>query len=192
MNRCFMNNIDDMMVMWKEMDRKLSSLLEENRKLTDEIKKNKLISSKEKLTRKYRSFIIMEAVCIPLMFFLLGVNPIVVNQYRWPALIYFVCFFLLEIGLDGYLLYKLKSIDIYNDSIVEISRQARANWRTHKIAVLIGIPVAIGAVVLFCLAMGSEVSMLWGVFIGGVIGLGIGMNEFFKFMKSYRAMSQEE
>ena len=187
-----MNNIDDMMVMWKQMDSKLSSLVEENRRLADEIQKNKLRSSQEKLTRKYRAFIIMEAACIPLMFFVLGVNPLVVNQYRWPALIYFVCFFLMEIGIDGYLLYKLNSIDIYNDPITDISRQARANWKTHKIAVLIGIPIAIGAVILFCLALGGDTAMLWGVFVGGVIGLGIGLNEFFKFMKNYKAMMREE
>lgn len=187
-----MNNIDEMMVMWREMDSKLSSLVEENRRLADEVKKSKLRSSQEQLMRKYRAFIIMEAVCIPLMFFLLLANPLVIDQYRWITLIYFVCFFLLEIFIDSYLLFRLSKIDIYNDSIIEISRQARANWRTHKIAVLIGIPVAIGAVVLFCLAMGGNMSILWGVFVGGAIGLGIGLNEFFKFMKNYKAMSKEE
>lgn len=183
-----MKNIEDMMLMWKEMDNKLSSLVEENRRLVDEIKKNKLLSSKEKLMRKYRMFIIMEAVCIPLMVLMLGFNPEVVEKFRWVALIYFVCFFLLEIFIDGYLLFKLDSIDIYNDSIIEISRQARSNWKTHKIAVMVGIPIAIGAVILFCLALGGETAMLWGVFVGGAIGLGIGLNEFFKFMKSYKDM----
>lgn len=187
-----MKNIDDMMTMWKEMDSKLTALVEENRILADEIKKNKLKSSQEKLMYKYRAFIIMEAVCIPLMCLLLGVNPLVVNEYRWPALIYFICFFILEIGIDSYLLYKLNSLDIYNDSIIKISGQARANWKLHKIAVLIGIPIAIGAVVLFCLAMGGNMSVLWGVFVGGAIGLGIGLNEFFKFMKNYKAMSQKD
>lgn len=187
-----MNNMEEMMVMWREMDSKLSSLVEENRKLADEIKKNKLRTSQERLIRKYRAFIIMEAVCIPLMIFVLGVNPMAIDQYKWIALIYFIGFFLLEICIDGYLLYKLNGIDVYNDSIVEISRQARANWRTHKIAVLVGIPIAVGAVVLFCLAMGSDPSMMWGVFVGGAIGLGIGLNELFKFMKNYKAMSQEE
>lgn len=173
------------------MDSKLTSLIEENRQLAAEIKKNKILSSKEKLVRKYRAFIIMEAICIPLMVFLLGFNPMVVNQYRWAAMIYFVCFFLLEICVDSYLLYRLLGIDIYSDSIVEISRRATANWKIHKIAVLVGIPIAIGAVVLFCLAMGSDISVIWGVAVGGVIGLGIGLNEFFKFMKNYRTMSRE-
>lgn len=180
-----------MMVMWKEMDSKLSSLVEENKKLATEIKKNKLRGTREKLMRKYRAFIIMEAVCIPLMCFLLGANPFVVNQYRWAALIYFVAFFLMEICIDGYLLYKLSKIDIYNDSIVDISMQAKANWKMHKIAVLIGIPVAIGAVVLFCLAMDCNAAMMWGVFVGAAIGLGIGLNEFFNFMKNYKTMSRE-
>ena len=187
-----MNNIDDMMTMWKEMDNKLTSLVEENRRLADEIKKNKVRSSQEKLIRKYRAFIIMEAVCIPIMFLILGLNPEVVEKYRWPALIYFVCFFLMEICIDGYLLYKLNSIDIYNDSIIDISRQARVNWKTHKIAVLIGIPVAVGAVILFCMAIGGNTATLWGVFVGASIGIGIGLNEFFKFMKNYRGMYREE
>lgn len=187
-----MNNIEDMMAIWKEMDGKLSSLMEENRRLADEIRKNKLRSSRENLMRKYRAFIILEAVCIPLMFVVLGVNPEVVSRYRWPALISFVCFFLMEICIDGYLLYKLSNIDIYNDSITEISRQARANWRVHKIAVLVGIPIAIGAVALFCLALGCDIAMLWGVLVGGAIGLGIGLNEFFKFMKNYKALTTED
>lgn len=186
-----MNNIDDMMTMWKAMDTKLSNLMEENRLLADEIKKNRLRNSQEKLARKYKAFIILEAVCIPLIILVIGFNPELVETYKWPATIYFACFFLLELGIDAYLLYKLNSIDIYNDSIVEISRRARANWKLHKIAVLVGIPVAIGAVALFCLAMGSNTSMLWGVCVGGAIGLGIGLNEFFKFMKNYKEMSRE-
>lgn len=186
-----MNNIDDMMSIWREMDNKLSSLIAENRRLADEIQKNKLQGSREKLMRKYRAFIIMEAICIPLIFVVLYVNPLVINQYRWPALIYFVCFFLLEIGVDGYLLHKLNTIDIYNDSIIDISRSAKENWKIHKIAVLIGIPVAIGAVILFCLALGGDMALLWGVFVGGAIGLGIGLNEFFKFMKNYKEMTRE-
>lgn len=187
-----MNNIDEMMIMWKEMDTKLSSLIEENQRLTVEIKKNKLLTNQEKLIRKYRAFIIMEAVCIPLMFFVIAINPLVVDKYRWISFVYFVCFFLLEIGIDVYLLNKISGIDIYHDSIQEISRQARANWKIHKMAVLIGIPVAIGAVVLFCLAVGGDTSTLWGICVGGAIGLGIGMNEFFKFMKNYKSMSREE
>lgn len=186
-----MNNIEDMMLMWKEMDNKLSSLMEENKRLVDEIKKNKILSSQERLARKYRAFIIMEAACIPLIFVALGLNPIVVNHLRWPAVIYFICFFLLEIIIDGYLLYKLNCIDIYNDSIIDISRQARTNWKIHKIAVLIGIPIAIGAVLLVFLAMGGDMAMLWGLVVGGAIGFGIGLNEFFKFMKNYKAMSAE-
>lgn len=192
MNETIMNKIDDMIAMWKEMDSKLSSLVEENRKLAEEIKKNKLRGSQEKLMRKYRAFIIMEALCIPLICFFLGVNPLIVDQYRWPALIYFVCFFTFEICIDGFLLYKVNKIDIYNDSIIEISRQAKTNWKIHKIAVLIGIPIALGAVVMICLAMDGDIAMLWGVFVGGIIGLGIGLNEFFKFMKNYKTMSKEE
>lgn len=183
-------NIDDMMTMWKEMDSKLSSLVDENRKLADEIKKNKLRNSQEKLARKYRQFIILGAVCIILMTCFFGFNPEVVDKYRWPVMIYFVCFFLLEIGIDCYLLHKLNSIDIYSDSIIEISRLARENWKTHKIGILIGIPIAIGAVVLFCLAMGGETAVLWGVMVGAAVGLGIGLNEFFKFMKNYKAMTR--
>ena len=183
-----MHNLDDMMILWKEMDSKLSSLVEENRKLAEEIKKNKLRSSQEKLTRKYWAFIIMEAFCIPMMIFIIGMNPYVVDSYRWPAVIFFICFILFEISIDCYLLYKLNAIDIYNDSIVEISRQARTNWKIHKLAVLIGIPLAIGSIALFCAALGCNAPTLWGIFVGVIIGLAIGLNQFFKFKKNYKSM----
>lgn len=187
-----MKNIEDMMVMWKEMDSKLSALVEENKKLAAEIKKNKLLGNQERLIRKYRAFIIIEALCIPMIILLLIANPLVVDQYRWATLIYFVGFFLLEICIDGYLLYKLCSLDIYKDSIIQISRQAKSNWKIHKIGVLIGIPVAIGAVSLFCFAIGGNITILCGVFVGGIIGLAIGLNEFFKFMKEYKAITGME
>lgn len=186
-----MENFDEMMKMWKEMDGKITSLMADNRRMADEIKKNRLKTNQEKLARKYRCFIIMEAVCIPLMFLLFIPNPHVVEQYRWVTLIYFVAFFLLEIGIDAYLLFRLDAVDIYRDSISRITRVAQSNWKIHRIAVLIGIPVAIGAVILFILAMGGRPAELYGVAVGGAIGLGIGLNQFFKFMKNYKALSSE-
>ena len=40
--------------------------------------------------------------------------------------------------------------------------------------------------------MGGDRSVLWGVFSGGAIGIGIGLNEFFKFMTSYKSMGIQE
>lgn len=187
-----MDNINELMTAWKEMDSKVTSLVEENKRLADEIKKNKLQSSQEKLMRKYRTFIILEAACIPIFILIVGFNPLIVEKYRWATLIYWIVFFLLELGIDSWLLYRLNNIDIYKDSIVEISRTARSNWKIHKIAMLAGIPLAIGAVVLICLAMGGQQEMLYGVVAGAAIGLAIGLNEFFKFMRNYRIMTREE
>ena len=187
-----MQNIDEMMEIWKNMDGKLSCLVEENKRLVSEIKKNKLKSSKDKLIRKYQAFIILAAVCIPLLFLVLVLNPMVVPKYRFPALIYFICFFLGEIGVDAYLLHKLNSIDIYNDTIIDIAHQAETNWKIHKIAIIIGIPVVIGAVILFCMALGSNIETIWGVCVGGAIGLGIGIKQFFNIMKNYKIMTHGE
>lgn len=186
-----MSNIDEMMLMWRQIDSRLTSLVEENKRLAEEVKKNKLQTSREKLARKYRAFIILEVVCIPFFILMIGFNPLIVDKFRWPTLIYWVTLFIFEIVIDSYLLERLNSIDIYNDSIVEISRKARTNWKVHKIAVLILLPIAIGGVVLFCMAMGGTVETIWGVLVGGAIGLGIGLNEFFKFLKNYTAMSRE-
>ena len=187
-----MNNIDDMMVMWKEMDGKLSSLVEENRRLTDEIKKNKLQNSQEKLMRRYKVFIVLEALCIPLIILIIGFNPLVVEKYRIVTLICWILFFLGEVGIDSYLLYRTYNIDIYGDSIVEISKKARKNWKIHKIAVLVGLPIAIGIVILFILAMGGNMEIMYGVIVGLTIGLIIGLNQLFKFMKNYKEMTPNE
>ena len=187
-----MNNIDDMMTIWKEMDSKLTFLVDENKKLVDKIKKDKLKSKQEKLIAKYRGFIVMEGIGIPLILLAVGLNPLIIEKYRWPTLIYFICFFLLEICIDAFLLYKLNRIDIYNDSITNISRQAKTNWKTHKIAVLIGIPIAVGAVALISLAVGANKAFLYGIFVGGAIGVALGLNEFLKFMKNYKSMTKDE
>ena len=177
--------------MWKEMDKRLISLADENKRLAEEIKKNRLRTSQEKLMRKYKVFIVMEAMCIPLMFLVLGLNPNVVEMYRWPTLIYFICFFLMEICIDGYLCYRLNNMNFHADSVADISRRARANWRIHKIAILIGIPIAIGAVALFCLAIGGNKAAMAGVCLGGSVGIGIGTVQFFKFMKNYKNMTTD-
>lgn len=184
-----MNNTEDMMILWKQMDNKLTALTEENKRMAREIKTNRFRTGLERLSRKYRCFIILEAVAIPLMFLALVPNPLVLDKYRWITLAYFVCFFIMEIVFDTYLLMKLNDFDIYSDSIADIASKARNNWKIHKIAVLVGIPVAIGAVILFCLAVGGNEATLYGVAVGAIIGLAIGLNEFFKFMKNYKSLS---
>lgn len=187
-----MNSIEEMMGLWREMDGKLSSLIEENKALVSEIKKNKLKTCQEKLVRKYRAFIIIGAVCIPIMYLIIGINPFVVERYRWLTLIYFECFFLFEIFIDSYLMFRISQIDIYNETVSEICRKASRNWRTHKVGIMAGIPMACGAIVLYCLCMGVNREVIYGVVLGAIIGLGIGTNQFFKFKKNYDRMKSDE
>lgn len=187
-----MNNLDDMMAMWKEMDNKLSAIVNENRRLAEDVKKSNLRSSQERLMRKYRFFIILETVMIPCFFLIIAFNPLVIEAYRWPTLIYYVFLLLSGICVDGYLLYRLNSMDFYKDSLKEISDKARENWKIHKISVIFGMPLAIGAVILFCFAVGCNEETLMGVCVGAAIGLAIGLNVFFKFMKNYNSMMRLE
>lgn len=187
-----MNEMDEIMRMWKKMDEKLSVLARENQRLALEVRKNKYRSSLERLVNKYWKFIILETVCLLLFPLMIIYNPLVVEKYRWITAIYWCCLFAFELGVDYYLMSRLRALDVCSRSVREISLEAQRNWKIHKIAIIIGFPVAIGAVILFALSLNADPEILAGMTVGGVIGLVIGISELRKFMRDYKNLQEED
>lgn len=186
------NNIDEMMAMWNQLDQKLNGLQQENRKLAMEIKKNKYRTTLDKLVNKYGRFIVLELVYVILFPIFMIKCPFIVPKYRIVTIIYWTCFFAMEIGFDYYLMDRLKEIDVYECTISQIARLARSNWKIHKLAIFIGLPFSIGGVVLVVLSLGGDSSLIWGVMVGLVVGLIIGLNQLRKFINSYRLLQKED
>lgn len=183
-----MNELEDMKTLWSDLNRRVAVLEEENNRLAMKVAKNDYKSAKEKLISKYKKFIFLEGIMILWVWLFIGFNEEVVEKYRGITLIYWTLFFILEIGIDYYLMEKIKEIDIYTSSIRKISEQAARNWRIHKIAIIFGIPLAFGAIILFGLAMNANTFMIYGMIVGGLVGLLIGFLQLRRFMTYYRQL----
>lgn len=187
-----MDNIEDMKTLWKELDNRISFLEEENRKLARSVKENKLSSARENLIRKYRMFIILECIMIIWVILFVSHNPMVIEKYKLATTIYWSVFFLIEMGLDLFLLIKTKAINIYDSPVTEIVKRAATNWKTHKIGIAIGIPLAIGAVILFALALDANEFAVLGIITGAIVGVIIGIKQLLKFREYYRQFESSE
>lgn len=189
-NKGSINDIEEMKTIWQEINMRLGNLEEENRRLARKVMTSDFKSARSKLISKYSAFIFLEAVMIFFMSSFIYFNPEVSETYRWPAIIYWSLFFLGELAVDFYLLQKVREIDIYESTINEISQIAASNWKIHKFAIIIGLPMAIGAVIIFALAMNADRFVIMGMIVGGFIGLLIGGFQLMKFMKYYRLLQK--
>lgn len=187
-----MENLNEIKLMWQALNERVNVLEDENRSLMKKVMHSCYRSTKEKLEKKYFGFIGIESIMIIFMTLFFLYNPFINEKYRYPALIYWAFFFLLEIILDVYLLIQIKRIDIYTSTINEVAKRAARNWKIHKIAVAAGLPLAFGAIFLFALALNANTSIIYGMAVGGVIGLAIGINQLLKFRNYYKLLQTNE
>lgn len=185
------DNIENMIEMWNKLDEKINRIAEENKRLAKEIKKSKYKSSQDKLVSRYRRFIILELIWLVLFPGIICLNPLVMPEYKLATVIYFALFFALEAIMDYYLMTKVQNIDIFNSSVREISDRARQYRKIHLICVAIGIPLGIGAVLLFILSMGANQDVIYGMIGGAVVGLLIGAYQLIQFLSSYKNLQDD-
>ncbi|MCH5230566.1 MAG: hypothetical protein J1F43_02075 [Muribaculaceae bacterium] len=183
-----MDELENMKAMWLELNQRVSALEAENRNLARKVSNEKYKSARDRLIRKYTAFIIVEVIMILYTFAFIGFNPMVVEKYRMVTCFYWLIFFLLGVAVDFYLRQRLVELDIYNSSVREISSQAARSWKIHKLAIIIGFPIAIGAVILFALALDANEFTIYGMIFGALIGATIGFFQLRKFLQYYRLL----
>lgn len=181
-----MDDINELKEMWSKLNSRLTAVEEENLRLATEIRLRRKGSALEKLKAKYRAFIIIEIMMLGVVYFEVLENPMFSPEYRVPVFIYWILFFLMAIGFDLILLFRLRKIDLYRQSISEVARRAAGNWRIHKIMICIALPLAIGAIVLFVAGIGADKYFLWGVALGAIAGLVIGLRQLYIFNRYYK------
>lgn len=187
-----MDDLENMKTMWIELENRLSFLEKENRRMAREVMSNKYKTIQEKLIAKYRLFAIVSGIMIIYSLFFIGFNPEIVEKYRFITLLYWIGFFLFEGSADIYLMFRLDKLDIYHSSVKDISDYAAQNWKLHKIALFIGIPLAIGALVLLLLALDADLFIISGMITGGLVGAAIGLTQLKKFMRYYKLLQTKE
>lgn len=188
-----MDDLRDMKAMWIELNNRITSLEESNRQLARQVMNKDFKSAKNKLIQKYRFFLTFELIWIIIstLFIVFDSSQNLNEKYRWVTLIYWNLFFLVEAGIDFYLMIKIRQIDIYNSSVSQIAKEAAHNWKIHKVAIILGIPIAIGAIILFALMVNANKFTIFGMFIGGMIGALIGSLQLKKFLEYYKLLQQD-
>ena len=187
-----MENFEEMKAMWIELNNRVSSLEEENRRLARSIINNNYKTARDKLISKYSLFIIIEIVMIFYMLIFVIFNPLLVEKYKVATIIYWALFFAFEASIDIYLRTRLRKIDIYNSSVSAIAAIASKNWKIHKIAIIIGLPLAFGAIILFGLLLNANEFTIYAMIIGGMVGLLIGVRQLRKFYLYYKLLQSDE
>ena len=187
-----MENFEDMRIMWAELDRRLSSLEDRNRKLARQVMSNKYKTAQDKLINKYKIFIFLSLIMILYISLFICFSEETVEKYRTPALVYWIIFFLFEASIDAYLMYRVMDIDVYENSVSQIAKIAAQNWKMHKIALCLGIPLALGAIILFALLLNANNFTIFGMIIGGIIGFAIGSIQLRKFFQYYKLLQTSE
>lgn len=187
-----MDKPSDIKDMWKDLNARLSVLEAENRRLMNIVKNDKLKSIRQRLISRYRKFIIL-ALCSAFVFpgFIL-LNPLIIEKFRLVTAIYWCFFMLLGAGVDTYLLYNVKDMDIYNGSVSQISKIAIRNRKIHKLWIIFGLPLAFIAVLLWGFAMDADKFVILGMIIGGLAGGVIGATQLRKIMYDYKKLMSYE
>ena len=184
-----MENLDEIKAMWIDLNSRLSVVEEENRRLLDIVKNDKYKSIRQRLLTRYRAFIILAlsfAIVCPAFLLL---DPMVVEKFRLATAIYWCLFMLAAAGVDFYLYSIVRRMDVYNSTVLEMTKMAANNWKIHKLWIIIGMPVAFGAVILWGLAMDADNFVILCMIIGGVIGGVIGGLQLRKFWNDYKNLS---
>lgn len=187
-----MDELEKMKALWSELNDKVAALENENRVLARKITNEKYISAKDRLVRKYSFFIVLEVWMILFTFAFVLWNPLIVERYRIATFIYLTFFFLAEGILDFYLRQRILKIDIYHSTVKEISNQAAYNWKLHKLAIIAGVPIAIGAIILLALALNANESTFYGMIVGGIVGACIGLFQLKRFYQNYKLLQTSE
>lgn len=187
-----MEDLEDMKQMWLDLNNRLAVLEDENRRLAKKVMTDKYKNAQDRLVRKYLIFIIVSCVMFIYSYLFIYINPIVVDKFRLATTIYLMCFFALCAGVDICLLFRVKELDIYEGNLREIANVAAQNWKIHKLFILFGMPLAIGAVILIALALNVDAYNILAMIIGGVVGFLIGLRQLFKFRNYYRLLQVKE
>ena len=125
-------------------------------------------------------------------FCLIYLNPFIVEKYKLLTTVYMMCFFAISAGVDSYLLFQVRDMDFYNSNVREITKMAAKNWKIHKIFLIFGLPLAIGACVLMALALDADPFVYLGMIVGGIVGFIIGLRQLMKFRDYYRLLQTED
>lgn len=179
---------DEMRTTWRELLERMDALESEMRLSGVSPCDPRMTTSIDNLKKRYRMFITIEMLMLPLTIMWTRSDIIADERFRLPLMLAFCLFYIIAAAMDLVLYRGVASIDVYTMPVSDVCAKARHYRKMHLMMMSALIPLAIGLLILLCCAFGSESLMLWSVLCGAVAGLAIGLVQLHRFMTDYRRL----
>lgn len=188
------NDLDQLKEMWSDLNRRVERLenqtLEEGRKVTS----GKITTACEDLATRYKRFMIIGfvmGVFFPLFLIMSPTDFFPDGTIKYVASALFFSYFITAAIMDSYLYNEVRSMDLAMMTVSQVIHKARTLKRRHHIFMIILIPFAVITLAVFAIPLLDDPFIIAGMITGGVVGLCIGLRQYFRMMRDYREMMRE-
>ena len=145
----------------------------------------------DNLASRYLRFAILAAAMV-LVMPLFARNEFVPEPFRLPIMLVGIAFFLTCCIMDLWLYGRVKGMDIFNAPVRVVMETAMRCRRFHLRCMCVTLPFAMCYIALVAYAIANDTAVIWGMVIGGLTGLLLGLRELRRFMKDYRSLIHPE
>lgn len=188
------NDLDQLKEMWSDLNRRVERLenqtLEEGRKVAS----GKITTAREDLATRYKRFMIIGFVMgifFPLFLIMSPTDFFPDGFMKYVASALFFSYFITAAIMDSYLYNEVRSMDLAMMTVSQVIHKARTLKRRHHIFMIILIPFAVITLAVFAIPLLDDPFIIAGMITGGVVGLCIGLRQYFRMMRDYRDMMRE-
>lgn len=188
------NDLDQLKEMWSDLNRRVERLenqtLEEGRKVAS----GKITTAREDLATRYKRFMIIGfvmGVFFPLFLIMSPTDFFPDGTMKYVASALFFSYFITAAVVDSYLYNEVRSMDLAMMTVSQVIHKARTLKRRHHIFMIILIPFAVITLAVFAIPLLDDPFIIAGMITGGVVGLCIGLRQYFRMMRDYREMMRE-
>lgn len=188
------NDLDQLKEMWSDLNRRVERLenqtLEEGRKVAS----GKITTAREDLASRYKRFMIIGFVMgifFPSFLIMSPTDFFPDGFMKYVASALFFSYFITAAIMDSYLYNEVRSMDLAMMTVSQVIHKARTLKRRHHIFMIILIPFAVITLAVFAIPLLDDSFIIAGMITGGVVGLCIGLRQYFRMMRDYRDMMRE-
>lgn len=174
---------------WRSLEQRIEALEKGNSRTAAGAAVQRTRTALDRLAAKYRKFSILSLAMTFSCTALFMLSEIFTPQSRLWITVVSICYFALASTMDYWLSKRIGEIDVLTLPVSEVVQRALTCRRRHHQFMMILIPLCAVVLGLFIWGAGGNIYLIAGMGAGAVIGLAIGLRQYFDFMAQYRILS---
>lgn len=178
-------NMDTMFQAWKNWVKTTSD--ENLRNIYENLQNPDRRTSLENLARRYKRFGIVGLLMVPVSLCYLHTG-IFAEPYNVIISVSLMVYFAICAAMDFWLFRGITGIDIYRESVSEVSRKVRYYRRKHLQFITVLVPLMIAVLTVMFISQFDNITVLTGLIAGALVGLVIGLTMLSKFLAEYNIL----